>query len=162
MNTVVIRPATVDDVETIFKYIVELAVYEKAEDEVKTDIAGIRTSLFAKDSPAFGLICEKDGKDIGYAVYFFNYSTWLGKKGLYLEDLYITPSERGTGIGKKLLNHIANIAVNEGCGRFEWSCLDWNTPALNFYHSQGAVGMEEWTVQRLEGDALHNFANKKM
>ncbi|MPT20534.1 GNAT family N-acetyltransferase [Pseudomonas sediminis] len=153
-----IRPATPDDAELILGFITELAIYEKAEHEVKTDAAGIRDSLFADGSTAHGLICEHDGQPIGYAVYFFNYSTWLGKHGLYLEDLYISPEARGLGAGKALLRHLAQLAVARGCGRFEWSVLDWNTPAIDFYESFGARPQSEWTTYRLAGQALLDFA----
>lgn len=133
-----IRPATPEDAELILRFITDLAIYEKAEHEVKTDAAGIRDSLFAEGSTAHGLICENDGQPIGYAVYFFNYSTWLGKHGLYLEDLYVSPDARGLGAGKALLHHLAQLAVARGCGRFEWSVLDWNIPAIDFYESFGA------------------------
>lgn len=153
-----IRPATSDDAELILRFITELAIYEKAEHEVKTDAAGIRDSLFADGSTAHGLICEHNGQPIGYAVYFFNYSTWLGKHGLYLEDLYISPEARGLGAGKALLRHLAQVAVARGCGRFEWSVLDWNTPAIDFYESFGARPQSEWTTYRLTGQALLDFA----
>lgn len=153
-----IRPATADDAELILRFITELAIYEKAEHEVKTDAAGIRDSLFADGSTAHGLICEHNGQPIGYAVYFFNYSTWLGKHGLYLEDLYISPEARGLGAGKALLRHLAQVAVARGCGRFEWSVLDWNTPAIDFYESFGARPQSEWTTYRLTGQALLDFA----
>ncbi|PTU80299.1 GNAT family N-acetyltransferase [Pseudomonas indoloxydans] len=153
-----IRPATADDAELILRFITELAIYEKAEHEVKTDAAGIRDSLFADGSTAHGLICEHNGQPIGYAVYFFNYSTWLGKHGLYLEDLYISPEARGLGAGKALLRHLAQVAVARGYGRFEWSVLDWNTPAIDFYESFGARPQSEWTTYRLTGQALLDFA----
>lgn len=153
-----IRPATPDDAELILRFITELAIYEKAEHEVKTDAAGIRDSLFAEGSTAHGLICENDGQPIGYAVYFFNYSTWLGKHGLYLEDLYVSPQARGIGAGKALLRHLAQLAVARVCGRFEWSVLDWNTPAIDFYESFGARPQSEWTTYRLTGQALLDFA----
>lgn len=153
-----IRPATADDAELILRFITELAIYEKAEHEVKTDAAGIRDSMFAEGSTAHGLICEHDGQPIGYAVYFFNYSTWLGKHGLYLEDLYVSQQARGIGAGKALLRHLAQLAVARGCGRFEWSVLDWNTPAIDFYESFGARPQSEWTTYRLTGQALLNFA----
>lgn len=153
-----IRPATPDDAELILRFITELAIYEKAEHEVKTDAAGIRDSLFSEGSTAHGLICENDGQSIGYAVYFFNYSTWLGKHGLYLEDLYVSPEARGLGAGKALLRHLAQLAVARGCGRFEWSVLDWNTPAIDFYQSFGARPQSEWTTYRLTGQALLDFA----
>lgn len=153
-----IRPATPDDAELILRFITDLAIYEKAKHEVKTDAAGIRDSLFAEGSTAYGLICENDGQPIGYAVYFFNYSTWLGKHGLYLEDLYVSPEARGLGAGKALLRHLAQLAVARDCGRFEWSVLDWNTPAIDFYESFGARPQSEWTTYRLTGQALLDFA----
>ncbi|MFY1018249.1 GNAT family N-acetyltransferase [Ectopseudomonas khazarica] len=153
-----IRPATPDDAELILRFITDLAIYEKAEQEVKTDAAGIRDSLFAEGSTAHGLICENAGQPIGYAVYFFNYSTWLGRHGLYLEDLYVSPEARGLGAGKALLRHLAQLAVARDCGRFEWSVLDWNTPAIDFYESFGARPQSEWTTYRLTGQALLDFA----
>lgn len=156
--SVSIRTATANDAELILRFIIDLAIYEKVEHEVKTDAQGIRDSLFAPSSSSHALICEKDGIAIGYAVYFFNYSTWLGKHGLYLEDLYVSPEARGLGAGKQLLQHLAQIAVSQGCGRFEWSVLDWNTPAIEFYQSFGARPQEEWTTYRLTGQALVDFA----
>lgn len=155
-----IRPATRADAALILRFITELAIYERAEHEVKTDAAGIEASLFADDASASALICERDGQPIGYAVYFFNYSTWLGRNGLYLEDLYVTPEARGTGAGKALLKHLAQIAVSHGCGRFEWSVLDWNEPAIQFYESLGAKPQEEWTTYRLTGAALNALAEQ--
>ena len=159
MSTITIRNATPQDTQTILDFIIELAVYEKAEQEVKTNVEETREAIFGKNSTVKALICEEDGKPIGYAVYFYNYSTWLGKNGIYLEDLYITESKRGKGAGKALLKHIAKMAINEGCGRFEWSCLDWNKPSRDFYESIGAVAKLEWIGYRLEGDTLVNFAN---
>ena len=153
-----IRPALADDAGLILHFIRELAIYEKAESSVQTDEAGIRASLFSADAKAQALICERDGKAIGYAVFFYNYSTWLGRNGIYLEDLYVSPEARGSGAGKALLQHIARLAVEQGCGRFEWSVLDWNTPAIEFYKAAGAVAQDEWTVYRLQGDALQKFA----
>lgn len=153
-----IRPATVADAGLILRFIRELAIYEKAESSVQTDEAGIAASLFGPDASAQALVCEADGEVIGYAVYFHNYSTWLGRKGIYLEDLYISPDKRGSGAGKAMLRHIARQAVAEGCGRFEWSVLDWNQPAIDFYVAAGARPQDEWTVYRLEGDALRAFA----
>ncbi|MFP6848231.1 MAG: GNAT family N-acetyltransferase [Pseudomonas sp.] len=153
-----IRPATLEDAAVILRFITDLAIYEKAEHEVKTDVAGIQASLFGPDSSTRALICEYAGQPIGYAVYFFNYSTWLGKHGLYLEDLYVTPEQRGVGAGKALLRHLAQLAVSQGCGRFEWSVLDWNQPAIDFYQSFGARAQDEWTTYRLTGQALLDFA----
>lgn len=155
-----IRPATPDDAALILRFITELAIYERAEHEVKTDVAGIESSLFAESASASALICECNGLPIGYAVYFFNYSTWLGRNGLYLEDLYVTPEARGTGAGKALLKHLARIAVSRDCGRFEWSVLDWNEPAIQFYESLGARPQEEWTTYRLTGAALQALAEQ--
>ena len=159
MSTITIRNATPQDTQTILDFIIKLAIYEKAEQEVKTNVEETREAIFGKNSTVKALICEEDGKPIGYAVYFYNYSTWLGKNGIYLEDLYITESKRGKGAGKALLKHIAKMAVNDGCGRFEWSCLDWNKPSRDFYESIGAVAKTEWIGYRLEGDTLENFAN---
>ncbi|MEB1530365.1 N-acetyltransferase family protein [Xanthomonas sp. WHRI 7945] len=153
-----IRPATADDAALILRLIRELARYERAEDAVQTDEAGLRASLFGPGATAHALICEADAQPIGYAVYFYNYSTWLGRNGLYLEDLYVAPEHRGGGAGKALLRHLARQAVAEGCGRFEWSVLDWNRPAIDFYEAVGARAQDEWTVYRLQGEALARFA----
>lgn len=157
--SLIIRKAVPADAATIHSFIVELAVYEKAEHEVKASIAEIESSIFSAESPAKALICELNGEAIGFAVYFYNYSTWQGRKGLYLEDLYVSPKHRSLGAGKFLLRHLAQIAVEEGCGRFEWSVLDWNQPAIDFYHSVGAKAQAEWVKYRLAGDDLTNFAN---
>jgi GNAT superfamily N-acetyltransferase len=114
--------------------------------------------LFAEQPKVFGLMCEQNGLAIGFAIYFYNYSTWLGKHGIYLEDLYVTPESRGLGAGKALLKRLAEIAVDNNCGRVEWSVLDWNEPAIRFYESIGAGPQDEWTVYRLTGEALQGFA----
>lgn len=154
-----IRKATVDDASLILKFVKELAIYEKAEYEVIASESGIRNSLFTESSTAHAIICHVDNEPIGFAVYFFNYSTWLGKNGLYLEDLYVSGKNRGTGAGKALLKYIAKIALKNDCGRFEWSVLDWNEPAIQFYLSIGAKPLNEWVGYRLEGDALKELAN---
>ena len=115
-------------------------------------------TLFAPQASAQALICSYNDRPIGFAVYFFSYSTWLGCNGLYLEDLYITPEHRGTGAGKQMLKHLARQACDNGCGRFEWSVLDWNEPAIRFYESIGAQPQNEWVRYRMEGDALKAFA----
>ncbi|MDB5857518.1 MAG: GCN5-related N-acetyltransferase [Ramlibacter sp.] len=153
-----IRPASVDDVPLILGFIKELAAYEKAEREVAAAEADIRHSLFGEKAQAHALICRVDGVACGFAVYFFNYSTWQGRQGLYLEDLYVSPAHRHAGAGKAMLHHLARIAVANGCGRFEWSVLDWNAPAIAFYRSIGAVAMDEWVRYRLTGQALADFA----
>ncbi|MES2947781.1 MAG: GNAT family N-acetyltransferase [Pseudomonadota bacterium] len=157
MNTT-IRAAQASDAALIHAFIVELAIYEKAEHEVVASVEDIQLSLFAPDSPARALICTMDGRPVGYAVYFLSYSTWLGRQGMYLEDLYISPQHRGGGAGKQLLRHLAQIAVDSGCGRLEWSVLDWNTPAIDFYQSLGAKPQSEWVRYRMAGETLENFA----
>ena len=158
MSNIKIRRATPDDSELIMHFIIELAVYEKLENEVVTTEAGIRHSLFGEDSVAHAVICEMDDEPVGFALYFFNYSTWLGKNGLYLEDLYVSPKSRGHGAGKALLKHLAQIAVSKNCGRFEWSVLDWNDLAINFYKSLGAKPQDGWVGYRLTGQALEDLA----
>lgn len=153
-----ICPATIEDARLILDFITELAVYEKAPQEVVASAAQIRASLFGPDAKAKCLICNIDETPVGYAVYFYNYSTWLGKNGIYLEDVYVSPAYRGKGAGKALLRHIAKIAIAENCGRFEWSVLDWNTPAIEFYEALGARPQSEWTVYRLTGNALKALA----
>ncbi|HEV3429852.1 MAG TPA: GNAT family N-acetyltransferase [Paraburkholderia sp.] len=153
-----IRPATVDDSALILRFITDLAVYEKAEHHVAATTETIAASLFGEDSPSKALICELDGQAVGYAVYFFSYSTWQAKTGLYLEDLYVSPDARGHGAGKRLLQHLAGIALEKGCGRFEWSVLDWNEPAIAFYQSLGAKPQSEWVRYRIEGDAIRTLA----
>jgi GNAT superfamily N-acetyltransferase len=159
MPTITIRNATSQDSQTIFDFIMELAIYEKLPNEVKTNVEEIKESIFCKNSTVKALICEEDGKPIGYAVYFYNYSTWLGKNGIYLEDLYVSESKRGLGAGKAMLKHLARKALEQNCARFEWSCLDWNTPSRDFYESLGAVAQSKWLGYRLEGESLKNFAN---
>jgi len=158
MHSISIRTATIEDAHLILNFVKELALYEKAPHEVKASSRDYETSLFAENSFAHALICENHGVPIGYAVYFFNYSTWQGKPGLYLEDLYISPEYRSLGAGKTLLKYLAQIALEKGCGRFEWSVLDWNKPAIDFYESIGARAQEEWVRYRLEGQSLNSFA----
>lgn len=153
-----IRPATPDDVPLIRQLIAELAEYERmAEAAVATD-AGLRAQLFGPQPAAEVLIGEVDGAAAGFALFFHNFSTFTGKRGLYLEDIFVRPAFRGAGLGKQLMAALARIAVQRDCARFEWSVLDWNAPAIAFYRSLGAIGMDEWTVQRLDGTALHALA----
>ncbi len=156
--SITIRDAKASDTQTILDFIIELAIYEKEPDAVKTNLEETREMIFGENSTVKALICEEEGNAIGHAIYFYNYSSWLGKNGIYLEDLYVTESKRGQGAGKALLKHLANKALSEDCGRFEWSCLDWNTPSRDFYESIGAVSQDEWIGYRLEGDRLTNFA----
>ena len=151
------RAAERRDTPLILYFIKQLAVYEKLSDEVTTAEEELREQLFEKKSAEVLFLCE-DGKEIGFAVFFHNFSTFLGRAGLYLEDLFILPEHRGKGYGKAAMKKLAQIAVERGYGRFEWSCLDWNRPSIEFYRSLGAEPMEEWTVYRLAGDALHKLA----
>ena len=153
-----IRQARPTDAHAIYDMIYELAVYEKAPEEVVTTPDEINATLFGEGSKTEALICEIDGKIAGYAVFFTSYSTWLGRNGIYMEDLYISPDFRGKGAGKALLKHIARFAVQRNCGRLEWSVLDWNQPAIDFYLSIGALPQSEWVRYRLDGDALLKFA----
>lgn len=159
MSNPTIRKAERNDAALILQFIVELAVYEKAEDEVVATLADIENSIFGDEHNTDAIICEVNGKPIGFAVYFFNYSTWQGKHGLYLEDLYVSPDHRGSGAGKALLKYLAKIAISKNCGRFEWSVLDWNEPAIQFYQSIGAKPKDEWIGYRLSDEALEAFAN---
>ncbi|MFJ4432315.1 GNAT family N-acetyltransferase [Pseudomonas sp. NPDC089395] len=153
-----IRPAVRTDAAQILAFITELADYERARHEVIASVADIERSLFDKGSTVQSLICEREGQAIGFAVYFYSYSTWLGRNGIYLEDLYITPEQRGGGAGRELLRHIAREAVENSCGRLEWSVLDWNAPAIGFYESLGAEAQDEWIRYRLDGEKLRQFA----
>ena len=160
MLDIQIRIATIDDAALVLRFVKELAIYEKAESDVVATVNDIQNSLFSDNSGTHALICSINEEPVGFAVYFFNYSTWLGKKGLYLEDLYISPEYRKKGIGKLFFKYIARIAVANGCGRFEWSVLDWNEPAINFYNSFGAEPQSEWVTYRLSGDALNTLADE--
>ncbi|WP_374247858.1 N-acetyltransferase family protein [Thermomonas sp.] len=153
-----IRPACTDDAPLIRQFIAELADYERLADAAVATDDDLRTQLFGDHPAAEVLIGEVDGEPAGFALFFHNFSTFLGKRGLYLEDLFVRPQYRGSGLGKHLMAALARLAVQRGCGRFEWSVLDWNTAAIGFYRTLGAVGMDGWTVQRLEGDALHVLA----
>ena len=158
MSSINIREANIGDTQQILDFILELAIYEKAEHEAKANADHIHATLFCESPKVHGLIAEIDGSSVGFAVYFYNYSTWLGKHGIYLEDLYVSPTARGSGAGKALLKELSKIAVANGCGRVEWSVLDWNTPAIDFYLAMGAKPQDEWTVYRLTGNALNKFA----
>ena len=156
--SITIRQARPTDANAIYDMIYELAVYEKAPEEVVTTPDEIKATLFGADSKTEALICEIDGNVAGYAVFFTSYSTWLGRNGIYMEDLYVSPEYRGKGAGRALLKHIAQLAVKRQCGRLEWSVLDWNQPAIDFYLSIGALPQSEWVRYRLDGDALLSFA----
>ena len=152
-----IRPAEPADVATILRFVRELAVFEREPAAVLATEPMLHDALFGAHPAAEAVIAE-DGEPLGFALFFHNFSTWQGKRGLYLEDLYVTPSARGRGVGKALLRHLARLAVERDCARFEWSVLDWNADAIAFYRAMGAVGQDEWTVQRVDGDALRRLA----
>lgn len=149
-----IRPARSDEASIILQLIKDLAEYEKAPDEVKASEKEINETIFAENPKVFCDFVEVDGEIVGMAIWFLNYSTWQGKHGIYLEDLYVKPEFRGRGYGKALLQHLASICNERGYGRFQWWVLDWNSPAIEFYRSLGAEAMSEWTVYRVSGDPL--------
>lgn len=153
-----IRNAIEDDVALILSFIRELAEYERLLDEVIATEDDLRASLFGERQSSEVIIGEWQDDPVAFALYFQNYSTFLGRRGLYLEDLYVKPEMRGVGIGKVMLSYLAYLAKRLGCGRLEWWVLDWNEPAIRFYRSIGAVPMDEWTVQRVSGKALENLA----
>jgi GNAT superfamily N-acetyltransferase len=153
------RMAKEKDVSLILYFIRELANYENMLDQVVATEALLREWLFEKKT-AEVFFAEIDGKEIGFALYFHNFSTFLGQAGLYLEDLYVLPDYRGQGYGKAILKHLAQIAVEQGCGRLEWWCLDWNQPSIDFYLSLGAKAMDEWTVYRITGETLIKMAKE--
>lgn len=148
-HTLTLRAAEEKDVGVVLSLIRELAEYEKMSDQVIATEEGLRAAMFDR-RVAEAIIAEEDGKPIGFALYFYNFSTFIGHEGLYLEDLYVRPEYRGRGYGKALFCALARRAKEKNCGRFEWSCLDWNTPSIGFYRSMGAVAMDEWTVYRLD------------
>lgn len=154
-----IRYATISDATTIKNFIFQLAQYEKLEHECVITEEKIVETLFCEHPKAKVIIAEVNHTPVGFALFFENYSTFLGKGGIYLEDLFVLPEYRAQGFGKALLKFIANVAVSQKAGRFEWSVLDWNTPAIKFYESIGAIPMSEWTVYRLSGESLKNFAH---
>ena len=161
MTQLIVREARPTDVADILDLIRGLAEYEKALDEVVATPQLIHDALFCEHPTAHGLICESGAATLGFAVYFYNYSTWTGKNGLFVEDLYVRPEYRGSGAGKALLKHLAQHAVTMDCARFEWNVLDWNEPAIKFYQSFGAQPQDEWVGYRLSGQALQDFAASK-
>ena len=146
-----------DETGIVLDLIRQLAVYEKCERDVVADETTLRQSLFVEHS-AEVVLAEEDGAVVGFALFFHNFSTFVGRKGMYLEDLFVIPQKRGLGDGKALLKYVAKLAVERNCGRMEWICLDWNEPSLKIYRSIGAVPMSDWTVQRLDEQALKAFA----
>lgn len=154
-----IRFAAREDIPTILEFIRALAAYEKMEDQVIADGTLLETWIFEKRK-AEVLLAFEGGTPVGFALFFHNFSTWLGRAGIYLEDLFVLPEYRGRGYGKLLLKRLARIAVQRGCGRLEWACLDWNEPSIAFYKSVGATALDEWTTYRVTGDALLALASR--
>jgi GNAT superfamily N-acetyltransferase len=156
-----VRPVRPDDVPSIVALVRELADYEKALHEVRLTEQQLTAALFG-DAPAlYGHVADLDGEVVGIALWFLNFSTWRGTHGIYLEDLYVSPQHRGSGLGKELLRTLAEVCVERGYSRLEWSVLDWNAPSIDFYKAHGAVAMDEWTVFRLTDDALTAFAGER-
>lgn len=153
-----LRPATEGDLDAIIALIRGLAEYEREPDAVTLDREELRRHLFGERPYAEVILAEDESSTIGFALYFHNFSTWMGKPGIWLEDLFVMPEYRGRGHGKALLVELARIAVERGCGRFEWSVLDWNEPSIAFYKSLGAIPMDEWTNYRVTGEALERLA----
>ncbi|MGH7931603.1 MAG: GNAT family N-acetyltransferase [Candidatus Binataceae bacterium] len=158
--TLIIRFATPSDAETILSFIRGLAEYEHEPDAVKATAAGLRAWLESSDPPFECLLAEDTGEAVGFALFFRNYSTWSNRPGLYLEDLFVPERLRGHGIGRALMNRLAQIALERGWSRIQWSVLDWNTPSQSFYRSLGARPANEWTMWDIEGDALAGLAKK--
>lgn len=154
-----IRFAAREDIPKILEFIRALAAYEKMEDQVIADETLLETWIFEKRK-AEVLLAFEGGTPVGFALFFHNFSTWLGRAGIYLEDLFVLPEYRGRGYGKLLLKRLARIAVQRGCGRLEWACLDWNEPSIAFYKSVGATALDEWTTYRVTGDALLALASR--
>jgi GNAT superfamily N-acetyltransferase len=157
INELKLKYAEENDIPTILGFIKELAIYEDMLDQVVATEDILKESLFEKKQ-AEVLIAEYEGEAVGFALFFHNFSTFLGRSGIYLEDLFIKESARKNGIGKEILSALARIALERKCGRLEWSCLDWNEPSIKFYKSKGAVPMDEWTTYRVTGNALRNLA----
>jgi GNAT superfamily N-acetyltransferase len=155
-----IRPATPEDVPQILTFVRELAEYEREPDAVVATEPMLSEALFGDQRWAETVIAEVDGAPVGFALFFHNFSTWTGRPGIYVEDLYVSPAARGTGVGKALLRHVAGLALDRGCARLEWAVLDWNQPAIDFYRGMGAQPMDEWTVQRVTGEALARLAGR--
>jgi len=158
MNQIDIRAATPADVPRILELITALAIYEKEPDAVVATELDLHTALFDDKARVHAVLCDIGDTNVGFALYFYNFSTWRGKHGIFLEDLFVEPEHRGKGAGLALLKYLAKKAVNEGCERFEWNVLDWNTPSIEFYESVGAIAMSEWIGYRLSGTALTEFS----
>jgi GNAT superfamily N-acetyltransferase len=158
---VTVRPIRPEDVPAVVELVRELADYERALHEVRLTAEQLTERLFGNSPALFGHVAEVDGHVVGMALWFLNFSTWRGTHGIYLEDLYVSPGHRGTGLGRELLRTLAALCVERGYSRLEWSVLDWNTPSIEFYKAAGAVPLDEWTVFRLTDDALTDFAQPR-
>ncbi|EWT02844.1 GCN5 family acetyltransferase [Intrasporangium oryzae NRRL B-24470] len=160
MNPFSLRDATAEDLPDLLRLVRELAIYEKEPDAVTATEDHFREVLFPADAgpTAYALVAEREGRIVGMAIWFPSFSTWTGRNGLWLEDLFVEPEQRGLGIGKAMLVRLAQVCVERGWTRFEWWVLDWNSPSIEFYRRQGAVAQEEWTTYRVDGDALHRLA----
>lgn len=156
--TATLRPARPGDEAGILACITALAVYEKEPDAVETTVDALTATLFGPDPRAFAHVVDRDGQIVGIAVWFITYSTWTGRHGIWLEDLFVLESERGRGYGKALMQALAAVCIERDYARFEWTVLDWNEPAIGFYRSLGVTPLSEWTTQRLTGDALRSLA----
>ena len=157
-KAITVRAAVPADVGTIHRFVQELAEFEQAPDQVSSTPAMMAEGLFGSKPAAEAFVAEYRGEVAGFAIFYHTFSTWTGRRGIWLDDLYITPSARGIGAGGALLKAVARVAVERDCARFEWWVLDWNAPAIEFYRSRGAVAQDEWTVQRVSGEALHRLA----
>lgn len=166
LTDLTIREAEVDDIPTILRFITDLAIYEREPDAVVASPEQLRTALFGPQPKVFALLCERceqtgrgvtEKIPVGFAIYFFNFSTWLGQHGVFLEDLYVDPTERGLGAGKALLKAVGRIALENDCGRYEWNVLRWNTPSIEFYEACGAAPLDEWVGYRMDRGALEAF-----
>lgn len=158
MSAVTVRAATAADVALALAFIRELAVYERLEHQVVATEADLTTALFGARTYAEVVFACLDGREVGFALFFHNFSTFLGKPGIYLEDLFVRPESRGRGIGKRLLAWLAALALERGCARLDWAVLDWNEPSIGFYKGLGAVALDDWMIMRLAGEALERLA----
>ena len=154
-----INPASEDDLPVILRFIEDLAIYERLRSSCVATIDKLRQTLFTSPPAAEVVIARLDGQPVGFALFYHNYSTFLAQRGLFLEDLFVNPDARNSGVGRALLSHLAQIAIDRNCGRFEWNVLDWNEPAITFYKRIGAMPMDDWTTFRVSGDALKQLAS---
>ena len=161
MNDLTIRSAAPGDAGLVLYFIEALADYEKLRDDMVATEADLDRALFGARPYAEAVIAELGGIPVGFGLYFYNFSTFLGRPSLYLEDLFVLPEHRGKGVGRALLAHLAGVAVDNGCGRFEWTVLDWNEPSIRFYESLGARQQDEWLIYRMTGDALEALARER-